>query len=401
MMEVKKYFCSEYQLKTYLSKPTISERFPDTVSKQIFSILDIDIHTPGDIRVIDEIEEDELYLIHYLELEPISYHVRGIIFHVHDDMVKQVCSAFPFTDEIMYTPNLKLNIDASVKITTAIEGTIYRMFQGPITGKFYFSTHKRIDGRKSRWSGPSFGQIFDELWQPTEHPFEDYIDTDKCNVFRLSHPENRLVEPMDKPKLTLLAQISYCDNKPVYHDVTLKQEHPNVSVCQPKIFDNDSQLHEYVNTVNRTNSPGLVLYYPITMQFVRIVYSEYVELRNIRGSDPNLKLCYLTYFLDGTSDSCDKLRELFTEKTSVFDELENDYSKLPKYLLHYYTMRQNGVAITLPKEEHYALMYVKRNRTDKSILAQLQVYINGLEVNRIHAMIKHMNAPNKFITIGE
>jgi hypothetical protein len=106
-------------------------------SDKIFELLGIGRELDSKIRIIDSIESDDLYLIHFIDNDAQVQHIKGIIIATQPEP-KIVCNSFPQTREIKYSiwennsteirkVKESLNFDKS-EITEAEEGTIIRIF---------------------------------------------------------------------------------------------------------------------------------------------------------------------------------------------------------------------------------------------------------------------------------
>ena len=131
---------------------------------------------------------------------PGSRHIRGVIIDLQEGKI--VAKSFPHTEEFTAPADIEkirnIPLSKRCEITKAYEGTIIRLFQGNVTKNWYLSTHRKINGRRSRWSGPSFGEMFDSIWG-TPNEFSDYLKPGCCYVFLLSHIDNRLVCQVSEP----------------------------------------------------------------------------------------------------------------------------------------------------------------------------------------------------------
>ena len=155
---------TDFMKQRFLNKPTLSDLFDADKVKAICKLIWIsDADSETNIRVFDQVDEDNLILLHYLDPEPSVYHVRGLV--VDHSTLEVVGQSFPFTEELSpeelspkickQDPNCddEQPIRGDINdyyITHAYEGTILRLFQGRTTKKWYLSTHKKINGRKSR-----------------------------------------------------------------------------------------------------------------------------------------------------------------------------------------------------------------------------------------------------------
>ena len=384
------------------NKPMISS-LPEKVSNQIYRLLRIteDDAMDGDIRIFDRKEDngDDLILLHYINMIPIVYHVRGIIFDISDeDNVFIAASSFPHTEE--YNPTVKLagslEVPDDTIVTKAYEGTVIRVFKG--AEKWHMATHKKINGRRSRWCGPSFGDIFDELWQPDDHPYDDYLDETGCYVFLISHPENRLVSVITEPTLRLIGKFS-CGSAHFDHFVSLKTDHPNVIKQTSIKFSSGLDLFEKARNIDWKECTGLLLTRycedGLKLSCLKLVPEEYSSRRSLRGNEPNFRLRYLEHKTDNT-DSLEKFKELFTEKKKYFEQIEKDYDELPNYLAKVYNYKIATKA-KIPQDEYYITETTKRHyRRELSLEDNLYERLKNSSARQLNALIRRMYSGEVF-----
>jgi len=403
-----------HQSQRFLRKRKISDL---PFAEKIYDLLNIseDIAEKAKLRVLDEIPEDNLILVHYFDqsdmISSVS-HIRGVVIDTSEDIPKIIAESFPYTEEVLLPKNSEdsvLNDLSEGTITQAFEGTVLRVFRGRKTGKWYMSTHKKIDGKNSRWSGPSFGKIFDELWGlQDDHPFESYFLKDNCYIFLVSHPENKLVCDTPVALLRLVGVFT-----PIEHNSTgtlviagsdelkLIQPHPNVNVqTSLNIKDKDDFL-EQLGCCKWKECSGLIVYNHLKKTCHKFISNEYSTRREIRGNEPNLRLRYLQLSKidasEGGKDNVDNLFELFPEKVEYFKEVENNRNLILPYLENLYTNRYKlSDESLLPKEDHYILEKTRRNYDPELTLSDnILSHVNLSNARQTNAMIKHMLSFNK------
>jgi len=410
---------SDHQSQKFLSKRKISD-FP--FAEKIYSLLNIteDIAEKANLRVLDEAQEDCLILVHYFTTSDYYVnqinHIRGVIIDTEGENPKIVAESFPRTPEfeerqIETLEKLGIIFDPEENtVTQAFEGTILRVFRGAKTGKWYVSTHKKIDGRNSRWSGPSFGQIFDELWgSPTNYPYGDYLQKDSCYIFLVSHPENKLVCDTPESRLLLVGKfipsVAESPREGILltassDDLNLIKPHPNVIVQTALNIKGRDDLFNQVRSVNWKECSGLLVYHRKQKTCHKFIPSEYSIRREIRGNEPNFRLRYLQLSKSDSKDGTLKTNEfieLFPEKVEFFKEVENNCGLLIPYLEKFYINRyRNGDDSIIPKEEHFILEKTRRNYDPEIDLSDnICGHVKLSNARQVNAMIKHMITENK------
>jgi hypothetical protein len=371
----------EPQNRRFLAKAKIAD-LPDDTSELVYSLLDI---TPGqaeegDIRILDENVEDHLLLLHYLTPTPDTYHVRGIIIDTENKCI--VCQSFPYTEEVQEVDiDSKLKLTPHTNVSVAYEGTIIRLFKGKHTGTWYLSTHHRIDGRNSKWSGRAFGELWDELWKE-----EDYllINQDITHAFLLAHAENKIVCTIPEPTLYLVGTFQPSDspiNIPSY--VKVIETIPDV-----KTIDD---VKRCILELDEAVSSGLILTDNSTSppSYIKLSPTIYTAKRQIRGNHANLNLRYLQLRETGSQD---ELRMLFPDKEESFNALELNFEKLSSHLAEFYVFRYvNKNYYRLPKEEHFILEATKMNYNNNLELElNVKEQLKSSNARQLNAMIKRM-----------
>ncbi len=457
----------------------------------------------GNIRIIDHNDDDNLILIHYLKYSEKVSHVRGVIFDItNTDKVEIVCHSFASNEDTdIDDPDLsdKINFNYIV-CSLGIEGTIIRLFKGRITGKWYISTHKKIDGHDSRWGGPKFGDIFYSIWNKLnstssestssasessestssestssasessestsessesrkedndtdKYPldFDSYFDPNKCYIFMINHPDNRLVCYIDEPKLYLLGHGEYRQFKPVNTvDINLKEELNSKNKKEEKEETDSKNEKEEKDGNDEIRMMGImygsktsllrecpVINYPLylkiesvndlkkalslvnwkthtgilvntrdsknRMKIMKFSPETYKNKREIRGNDPNFKFTYMRMKSEGP-ERLNELFELFPEKMEYFKSVENEIQNLHPYLSDLYQNRfTNRDFSTLPKEEYFIVTNAYNKMCDDASSnpdhnLKIKEVLKTSSVRQINAMIKRMKYTGKYNT---
>nr|QBK85414.1 MAG: RNA ligase with polynucleotide kinase domain [Marseillevirus LCMAC101] len=265
-----------------------------------------------------------------------------------------------------------------------------------------------MDGRRSRWSGPMFGDIFDSFWEDPK-TLGDGLDGKACYIFLISHPDNRLVCKISTSKIMVLGySTGNCLYSLINPDVNMDPiEYLKEQACLSSNIEKRECFHvktldelkEKTKQLSWEDCTGLLLTYwddkTPRLRCYKIVPDEYTERRDLRGSEPNFRLRYLQ-LRDEAQD--DDFRNLFPEKKEFFDQIEKDLTiDLPRYLKQLYYERYSRKQFTrLPPEEHYILEKTKGGYVSgKSILDNLRLTLNGCNPRQLNALIKYMYASRK------
>lgn len=399
----------DIQTKKLLSKKKIEDLGIEK-SKSIYDLLSINEYLANhySIRIIDEEPKDNLYLLHYVIPGKEVNHIRGTIIHITPDgECKILAQSFPFSDDINVEElsSGNFSFDETYRVTEVYEGTVIRIYKGPITGEWYFSTHKKIHGRKSKWSGPTFGDIFDSMWMPEENNFDNYFKSDRCYIFILAHPENKLVCSFE-PNIRLVAihnfdQVfndGYSSDYKITNNLKLEKTHPHV-IIHNDTFSNltsKDELKEIVNSIPFSRSTGVFVYKldetrKKFVDYYKLTSSEYLSKRLLRGNEPNLKLRYLEFKIEN-SDRLKEFLELFSESTYLFNDVDKEFDRLTIYLKKFYNRRyKNKEYCVFPQEEHILVENTKKNyNKDLTVNQNIEIAMKMCTARQINTLIKHM-----------
>ncbi len=343
----------------------------------------------ADVCVIDEKPQDDLILLHYLELIPGVESVRGIVLDVSNNSnPKMVAKSFPFTQEVEFLQEEQFSYPCTV--TKAYEGTILRVFRGKNTKDWYISTHKKIDGRRGRWCGPEFGDTFNQVWGdfPLDTHLVDNKTGDRCWIFLVSHPDSRIVCEIEKPTLRLVGIFE--NGKVTMRDLDSTISHRNIYIQEHLDVNTFQEFQEQAKLLDKKECTGLLFskFTGTGWECVKVVPPLYLESRELRGNEPNLRLRYLE--LREGQIHIDEFVNLYPEKKDLFDEIEWYLKEGIVEYLHHISETLFGIEI-IPKEEHFIIKSARRGNFD-NIASQL------LELSRprqLNALIKRAKIVNR------
>lgn len=304
---------------------------------EMCSILKIPPEKAQLVKVIDQV--GDLKLFHYVAkvVDPDVEHVRGVVVNCKTGRI--MCKAFPNTPEyITKNFNLPDEVVCSSKCTKAYEGTILRVFC--YENHWFISTHKRINGNESRWgSSITFGQMFYQCLgvvdKKTYELFFEKLNQSYCYVFLLSHPENILVCKHQKAVLHHLATYDTNNNMECVENHIIS--HPNIQPQQIMTFKTRKELVAAVNDMPWYDVCGVILFLP-DGKMCKVVSCDYYVKKQIRGSEPNLRIRYLQLKqLATTAKKKDavshyQLQCMFPEKKKMFEQIEKNLVKLVNHL---------------------------------------------------------------------
>ena len=406
--------------------------------KKIFELLNIPQSEDNNLRILDSIPEHNLYLLHFICNTQAVNFVRGIVIQTEPKM-RIVCSSFPHTEEYTFTEFIsgsskklldvsrKLTFDENTIVNSANEGTILRVFNVDNIGekgKWFISTHHKIDGTKSQWMGPSFGKMLYEAWfankkkswgdddeeQLTEDEltelsdsFDLYLIKSNCYIFIVSHPDNRLVSKISEPTIKLTVVFTPNGEKfDINHPMKprLDVKYLNVLPSEKYPFEistlmSVNNLQEFLNEANNLSwetSTGLMFFNTKSNVCLKIVPDDYFTYRQIRGNEPNLHVRYLQL---RSKESHKDLVKLFPERKNFFDKIEKDVKNLVDYLVNCYCNRYyNKVFVKLPQEEYFIVINTFENYNKAMPLEwNISQILKTSNPRQLNKMIDHMNNP--------
>ncbi len=397
------------QFRRFVEKPRISESYP-TKSSVIYKLLGVSAAGDSNLRILDEVEEDNLILVHYLEPTLETRHIRGVVIDVEKEQI--VAESFPYTEELLPSEEKikTVPLGTDCKVTKAFEGTILRVFRGRVSKNWYLSTHRKINGRRSRWAGPPFGKLFDSLWgdsgsdPESETPMETYLTPGNCYVFLLSHPDNRLVCRISEPCIHHVQ--TFGPGKEGQMAVTftkLLKPHPNVKSQVVLNIQTTEDLIKKTEELDWQECSGLLVTQYATLSAEekivscwKVIPESYQQRRCIRGNEPNFRFRYLQlndlkWSSKGLGTQA-QFRELFPEKKELFDMVDTHLENLPKFLMDFYNDRyKEGNFIYLPREIHFVLELTRSAYSPAMSLEEnLKDNMESSDARQLNAMIRFM-----------
>ncbi len=357
----------------------------DQIPLDLADQLQLDSLDCENLRLFDH--NDNFYLIHYISDPPGSEveKYRGMIYKKIDGEYKVVCKSFPYTHEhILGSVDIPDFTLKRVNIVKAYEGMVLRVWWDE---KWYLSTHRKIDGRRSRWSGSkTFGEMFDEMWN---EEWYERLDKKLCYMFLLCHPHNRLACDHSEPKLWHVGVYS------PEIDQFLKLESHQIGVDNPEKVEVETfkELEKIVSKMEWKHEPGVLL--TLDDEYRKILNPQYLNKRELRGNEPNLRMRWFQLREEGKEK---ELEELLSEKSSFFDQLKQHNLRVLDYLLDTYDFRYyQGNYLRLPKEdfivlENFDKMWNEANLeyNENNLRKVLQTTLDKYNPRIRNALIKHM-----------
>lgn len=217
----------------------------------------------------------------------------------------------------------------------SMEGTIVRLYY--FDGEWHIATRRRIDAHSSFWgSRTSFGEMFDGVLlkllggQEQIDKWYSELDEELTYTFLLSSTsQNRLVcEPNpDRPMIYTGAF-----RGPNYEYNTYPPNPDDVIPVQEQLFfESAESLIDYVTNIDPNKGQGVFGYNTVTGKFVKILNFTYLNLRDLRGNEADLRVRYLQTMNDESLHRA--FREHFDEHSRLFRRLDGSLHKLVRDFL--------------------------------------------------------------------
>lgn len=374
------------------------------------------------IRILDSDTDQNGFktvLLHYIStvnengkvnFQPMQYigHIRGIILRETSKRETTggpkweiICKSFPYTPELVIGES-ELPIPANSKAYSCHEGTIIRLYWTGNLGcespndRWAISTHRKIDAETSRWSGPTFGEMFGELNQLNP----DNLKKEIAYVFVLIHSANRLVYPVKENKLIPVSEFNRSTGT-----LTVVQSNPiDLKTTEDLVLA--------VNSMDSYETPeaaGVILFHPFTAFPIKVISKNYHLKRSVRGNEASIRTRYTQ--LRGTPAQ-ELLVSWYPESVNEFNKVEREITGLSKYLHSEYINRNvkksrfNTEFERLPKEYHVFLMnchnWYKENKTENIVTVNaVETLLKKVETHYLLKMLKEYRNAEKKTKIGK
>ena len=366
------------------------------------------------VRITDKDENTGLELFCYVKCTPedseILHQCRGVVFH--DKNI--IMHAFPYTMEITHdeTDRIQQTFDTIFKdcmVYDAYEGALIRMFN--FSGKWYISTHRKLDAFKSKWaSRESFGSTFEQALKAEEENnkyfhdflpktkesilkrFQQKLNPDKQYMFLVRHnKENRIVSL--SPQIPRLYHVGTFVNGKL--DMT-----DNINIPYPRKhnFSDTKELVKYVENIDITELQGVIVFTPDNKQY-KILNKEYQNLFDIRGNEPSIKYRYLQ--IRTNPEKVDLIRYLYPNMIKVFEDYETILFNIARRLYESYVDRHiKGIWSKLPVEDYKIdrachLWHIEDKRNNRISIEKIIEVMNEQPATNLNKMIKRFNEEKK------
>jgi len=375
---------------TFHDSPCISSR---SDYQKIYDLLNIPISSDKFVRIIDETEH--YILVHYVFLHASVKHIRGWIIDIHNYTI--VCRSFPYTEEYLSTDlpsNVLVGINENTKVYKSHDGTIIRLWYNTYDSKWMLSTHKRINGERSKWSGETFKNTFDRL---VSLECINELDTTRCYVFMIQQVSNRLVCKINSDKLYYLMSY-HLDNSQLIRDIELAPLPTTFTITPIEYITYESDglklcdIQKYIENMSWENYSGIMIEYNDNV-CAKILIPQYHKYKELRGNDPNLTMTYLSLI---HSSQLDEFKKLYNEERYVqlFTEIDDKLNRLPHKIRASYKIRyEQKRFLRVCAEEHYILVKTFEAVQNNNKLNPMDIIKDLLKTSnarQLNAMLKNL-----------
>ena len=230
--------------------------------------------------------------------------------------------------------SLPYDENKSYKIIEFVEGTMINSWYDNEESKWLISS-KSVIGADCKFydtQDKNFSELFNETCRECDFDM-NVLDKNIIYSFVFQHPNNKIINKIDKPKLYLIA--SYKELEPNVFIPVSQQPLKNVLFPQQYIGD-INEIKEKLTMVNETpiTNMGIVLKQDncIFHSKIRSAYFEYVK--KLKTNHSKLIYTYITLLKSGNNIENHLL--MFPENKDKFNVFSDEFSKLIDYLLKTY-----------------------------------------------------------------
>lgn len=272
-------------------------------------------------------EHPELFMITYPKnhddfSEPWVQQARGAIFEKGETAPHRlVCMTFSRSLKMEDPEQIKELPDFAwdkVRIEESVDGTQIKVFHHE--GRWHVATTRCIDARNALWySEKSFYELFMEAL-PEDFSF-DNLREDYCYAFVLKHPENRIVVKYEKPEVIHVLTRSMVDEG--YPEVP---DYEIEGISKPNVIEDFTDYDDLLRDLSEKlpsdiDSEGFVIINE-NNERVKLKYSSYCALRDIRGNTYSIFYRYLELRTDSTL--LEEFLRYYPDHRDCFEYYEKD-----------------------------------------------------------------------------
>jgi hypothetical protein len=212
---------------------------------------------------------------------PLVQCCRSLIVDRFSRTPKPVCRTFSAKQE--YDMFREENEYSSVTVSPYYDGTMINVYN--IHGDWYHSTKGMLDANKAYWtSSQSFGELFQDASGGLPYDLLDTLDPELCYSFVLQHPENRIVTPIDAPRVVLVLVLNRITGESIPL-IDLPKELWTEQIHAAEVSKESYANYEDLEKAVQEMSDGVFLTGP--SGHTRLMSPEYSIVAGLRGNSPN------------------------------------------------------------------------------------------------------------------
>ena len=313
---------------------------------------------------------------------------RGLIYKDNKPFIKSFGFTPEFTTQNIDDENKQyiINNFKNFRFYHSVEGTLLRLYWNDINEKWYISSHKKLDARNSRWgSKQTFGEIIDTILPQT---FYDSLNKEYCYLFILTpNQDNRIVCNVLMNNLFHVG--TYAKDFALSFDFDI-----NIPKPVELYFKSYEDMCNYVDSQEFKYMcyQGIIICDVLKQSNIKILNSNYNNLKNIRGNTPSIMFRYLEVRKD------DNLRQalisMFPTHVQKFQQYEMFINNVTNKLFNEYIKRHIKKQFnTIVPNEHYILKlahswHCENRETNKISERKIYEIINKQTPVVINSLIK-------------
>ena len=365
------------------------------------------LSTFEDIKVFDTDPENGLTLLSYVNCDDNSNEIvknsRGLVY-VGDNLIMKAYSYTPeytIDDKNLITNKL---VKENYVFYDSHEGCLLRLFN--YDGKWYNSTHKKLDSFKSRWSSKeTFGEMFvkglESIYNNPESELRKRLGDNIENVYlAFLSTLNPEYQYMFIVKNNTENRIVCNSESMIYHVGTFRvftfELLFDVNICIPipnrHYFKCVDELLNYVETVGHSYIQGVVIL-DEKGAVMKVLNKTYKELLSARGNQSSICFRYLQV-RNVDKKNVEMLVYLYPEYKEKFQKYEEILYEVAKNIHFAYVKRFiKKQYVKLPKEEFEVMRlchswHLSDRESNKISFNKVLEELNNQPATRLNKMIK-------------
>lgn len=355
------------------------------LKKEIVSKIVNDAFSSG-IRKTDEQDGLECYCSDIPISTSLERKIRGYLFSDNELISKCLSYSYNYNEMLDSEKDKLVEIFQQMEIYSMKEGTAIRVLF--YNGKWYCTTHRKINAFKSKWGKESFGEIFEKnVFLKTGLSLEEFYKTLDENIqymFLVGTTENTKVVSPQYQDVKLL----YCMNSKGEFMKSVPEKFKDWKLKSYK-FDCIEDAVDYVDTIQYPFTEECGLFLQSENFCVKIFNKEYEQLASLRNNLPSVPFAYLHNVFDHEKN--EKFRKLYPEFIEKFNFYDSEIKHISLSLLKNYTKRYiKKEDFVISKYEHNILyhihgIYLKNNykKIDLDDVREVLKTISPSDINKI------------------